>query len=106
MKALVLVVSLFITQSAYAVCGFSPAPCEFPTAPVETPERFCFAGICNNVEGQWFSEFYVVRSVPVTGFPVMGWGGPCATGNFPDIANQALRDLAANADKINRAWYR
>ena len=108
MKSIIaLAVSLFITQSAYAGCGgFGPGGCEFPVTPVETPERFCFAGVCNNVEGQWFGEFYVVRSVLVTGFPVMGWGGPCATGNCPDIANQAMRNMQSNADIVNRAWYR
>jgi predicted small lipoprotein YifL len=107
MKSLTLAILLLITQSAYAGCGgFGPGGCEFPVAPVETPEQFCFNGICNNVTGEWFGDFYVVRSVLPTGYGVMGWGGPCPQHDCPDIGNQALRDLAANADQINRAWYR
>ncbi len=107
MKSIItFVVSLFITQSAYAVCGFSPAPCEFPTAPVETSEQFCFDGTCNNVTGEWFGDFYVVRSVLPTGYGVIGWGGPCPQHDCPDIGRQARRMLDSNADFINRAWYR
>ena len=106
MKALAIVLSLF-ASSAYSGCGgFGPGGCEFPVTPVETTERFCFAGVCNNVVGEWFGDFYVVSSQLPTGFGVIGWGGPCPSLNCPDIANQALRNLESNADQINRAWYR
>ena len=102
-----LVLTALLPPIAAAGCGgFGPGGCEFPPAPVVSAERFCFDGVCNPADGQWVGDFYVMTSQIPNGFGVMGWGGPCPDRNCPDIGNQALRDLAANADQINRAWYR
>jgi hypothetical protein len=95
--------ALLLSAHANAQC-FGPAGCNPDYAPPASgPTLLCLPEGCNVVSYSEINHFTVAESVLPNGYPVMGWSGPCLSGDCPDIRNQAFADLELNAKRANRA---
>jgi hypothetical protein len=88
----------FCAPGCYEIPGYTPAP-----PPPAEARQLCFPSGCAPVRFTWLSRFVIAESVLPSGYPVMGWAGPCLSGQCPEIEEQAERDLWLNARKANRA---
>lgn len=93
--------------------GPSPNPPDCPNTPVNPPlpeeptgpVRLCIDGWCESVIYEWYKDFALATWTNPTGYPIMGWAGPCLeaqTSSCPDIFNQAFLDLRLNALRVHR----
>jgi hypothetical protein len=122
MKTLLLAVLLFPLAAAASFCpdGFryddcnrtsiGPGPCipgcyeipDYAPPPAESRE-LCFPTGCAPVRFTWLSKFVIAESSLPSGYPVMGFSGPCLANTCPEIEEQAYQSLFWNARQANRA---
>ena len=95
---------------------FGPAPicipgCEpdfvyvgpVPPPPVAEARELCFPSGCAPVRFTWLSKFVIAESSLPSGYPVLGWSGPCLNPPCGEIHEQAYQSLFWNARQANRA---
>jgi hypothetical protein len=85
------------TSGCYEIPGYTPAP------PSGIDRQLCFPAGCAPVRFTWFSRFVIAESVLPSGYPMMGWSGPCLTPPCLEIEEQAFQSLFWNARQANRA---
>jgi hypothetical protein len=106
MKSLLFAVLLF-PFAASAQC-FGPGGCQDevyvgPVPPVAEARQLCFPESCAPVRFTWFSKFVIAESALPSGYPVLGWSGPCLTPPCSEIEEQAYQNLWSNARQAHRA---
>jgi hypothetical protein len=75
-----------------------------PTPPPPAESRqLCFPAGCAPVTYTWFRRFLIAESELPSGYPMMGFSGPCISGSCPEIQEQAYQNLFWNARQANRA---
>jgi hypothetical protein len=79
----------------YEIPGYVP-----PTGEVR---QLCFPSGCAPVRFTWLSKFVIAESALPSGYPMMGWSGPCLSEQCPEIEDQAFQSLFWNARQANRA---
>jgi hypothetical protein len=87
------------TPGCYEIFNYTPAPPPPPAA----SRQLCFPSGCAPVRFTWLAKFVIAESVLPSGYPVMGWSGPCLTPTCPEIEEQAYQNLWWNARQANRA---
>ena len=113
-KLLVLGMAMMAAQTALGECvngvwegpwfGPSPEPpiCIGPT-PTPASSELCFPAGCSPVTYEWSDTFRLAKSTLPNGYAMMGWSGPCVSGDCPEIDQQAFESLFWNARQANRA---
>lgn len=84
----------------FTYVGPAPLP---PLPPVVEARQLCFPVGCAPVRFTWLSKFVIAESALPSGYPVMGWAGPCLSGQCPEIEEQAYQNLWWNSRMANRA---
>jgi hypothetical protein len=74
-----------------------------PTPPTAEARELCFPAGCAPVRFTWLSKFVIAESSLPSGYPVMGFSGPCLTPTCPEIEEQAYQNLWWNSRQANRA---
>jgi hypothetical protein len=87
------------TPGCYEIPGYRPAP----TPPVAEARQLCFPVGCAPVRFTWLSRFVIAESALPSGYPAMGWSGPCLSEQCPEIEEQAYQNLFWNARQAHRA---
>ena len=85
------------TPGCYEIPGYTPVP------PVAEARELCFPSGCAPVRFTWFSRFVIAESSLPSGYPMIGWSGPCLTPKCPEIEEQAYQNLFWNARQAHRA---
>ncbi len=83
----------------------TPPSCETSVEPAEYSE-LCFPDGCMPVTYSWFGKLGNYRSAEAilpSGYSMLGWSGPCFSGDCPEIDRQAFYSLFWNARQANRA---
>lgn len=109
MKRLIPICFSLIAISAFADCnynaGFGPGPICDP-APINKPVDMCFPDGCRPINYTVQGAFVIAQSELPNGFQVLGYAGPCHTGNVidcPAIYQQAAERMRVDAEQQNRA---
>jgi len=71
--------------------------------PTPASSELCFPSGCSPVVYEWSDTFRLAKSTLPNGYPMMGWSGPCVSGDCPEIDQQAFGSLFWNARQAHRA---
>lgn len=105
MKLLVAAALLFLVSASASAQCFGPGGCQPELS--YGPSKICIDTVCVPVEYYVWDRFVIAKAVlPATGYPQLGWSGPCFDANVlqcPGAWGQAAQDLEINLLRINRA---
>jgi hypothetical protein len=107
MKRLLIFAGALLLSNAVAAQCFSPGCADGvyvgPVPPPAESRQLCFPTGCAPVRFTWLSKFVIAESALPSGYPVMGWSGPCLSEQCPEIEDQAYQSLFWNARQSHRA---
>lgn len=89
-----------VWEGPWAGPSQEPPACIDPTPASST---LCFPDGCSPVTYEWSDTFRLAKSTLPNGYAMMGWSGPCISGDCSEIDQQAFYSLFWNARQANRA---
>lgn len=92
-----------VWQGTWAGPSQEPPSCEMPVEPTPADPVLCFPEGCVPVTYSWYGQFRIAEATMPSGYPMLGWSGPCVSGNCPEIDAQAYWSLYWNSRQVYRS---